>query len=92
MRGDDEDVRLLERPEIQAVLAESDLGKRMRKHAVVMTSVFRRFTPMPRLLAILRRPFRKRYEKFRALPVHQRQQPWPRFAMVLQAPTAPSWF
>jgi AcrR family transcriptional regulator len=50
MRGDDEDVRLLDRPEIRAVLAETDLATRMRRHAVVMTSVFRRFTPLFRAL------------------------------------------
>jgi AcrR family transcriptional regulator len=50
MRGDDEDVRLLDRPEIRTVLAEPDLAKRLRAHAVVMTSVFRRFTPLFRAL------------------------------------------
>ena len=46
MRGDEEDVRLLHRPEIRAVLAEPDLAKRLRAHAVVMTTVFRRITPL----------------------------------------------
>lgn len=50
MRGDEEDVRLLDRPEIRAVLAEPDLAKRLRTHAVVMTSVFRRITPLFRAL------------------------------------------
>src|SRR6266511_195006 len=50
MRGDEEDVRLLDRPEIRAVLAEPDLPKRLRAHAVVMTSVFRRITPLFRAL------------------------------------------
>ncbi len=50
MRGDEEDVRLLDRPEIRAVLAEPDLAKRLRTHAVVMTSVFRRTTPLFRAL------------------------------------------
>jgi AcrR family transcriptional regulator len=50
MRGDDEDVRLLDRPEIRAVLAEPDLRKRLRTHAAVMTSVFRRMTPLFRAL------------------------------------------
>src|SRR6266542_1007128 len=50
MRGDEEDVRLLDRPEIRAVLAEPDLAKRFRTHAVVMTSVFRRITPLFRAL------------------------------------------
>jgi AcrR family transcriptional regulator len=49
-RGDEEDVRLLDRPEIRAVLAEPDLAKRLRTHAVVMTSVFRRITPLFRAL------------------------------------------
>ena len=50
MRGDEEEVRLLDRPEIRAVLAEPDLAKRLRAHAVVMTSVFRRITPLFRAL------------------------------------------
>jgi AcrR family transcriptional regulator len=50
MRGDDEDVRLLDRPEIRAVLAEPDLPSRLRAHAVVMTAVFRRITPLFRAL------------------------------------------
>src|SRR3954447_15305640 len=32
-RGDDDDVRLLERPEMRAVLAEPDLAPRPRAHA-----------------------------------------------------------
>lgn len=50
MRGDEDDVRLLDRPELLAVLAEPDLRKRLRAHAAVMTSVFRRFTPLFRAL------------------------------------------
>ncbi len=50
MRGDEEDVRLLERPEIRSLLAEPDLGTRMRAHAIVMTEVFRRITPLFRAL------------------------------------------
>jgi AcrR family transcriptional regulator len=50
MRGDEEAVRLLDRPEIRAVLAEPDLTKRLRAHAEVMTSVFRRMTPLFRAL------------------------------------------
>lgn len=46
IRGDDEDVRLLDRPEIRAVLAEPDLATRLRRHAVVVTAVFRRITPL----------------------------------------------
>jgi AcrR family transcriptional regulator len=49
-RGDDEDVRLLHRPEIQAVLAEPDLPTRFRLHAHTMTPVLRRFTPLLRAL------------------------------------------
>ncbi len=45
-RGDDEDVRLLDRPEIRGVLAEPDLATRLRAHAAVMTPVFRRITPL----------------------------------------------
>jgi AcrR family transcriptional regulator len=45
-RGDEEDVRLLDRPEIRAVLAEPDLATRFREHAVVVTAVFRRITPL----------------------------------------------
>jgi len=49
-RGDEEDVRLLDRPEIRAVLAEPDLAIRLRAHAVVITQVFRRITPLFRAL------------------------------------------
>ena len=49
-RGDDEDVRLLHRPEIQEMLAEPDLVRRLRRHAVVVTPVFRRFVPLHRAL------------------------------------------
>ena len=45
-RGDEEDVRLLDRPEIRAVLAEPDLATRFVQHAVVITAVFRRITPL----------------------------------------------
>jgi AcrR family transcriptional regulator len=50
MRGDEEDIRLLDRAEIRAVLAEPDLATRLRAHAVVMTPVFRRITPLFRAL------------------------------------------
>lgn len=50
MRGDEEDIRLLDRPEIRAVLAESDLATRLRAHAVVITPVFQRITPLLRAL------------------------------------------
>lgn len=45
-RGDEEDVRLLHRPEIRAVLDEPDLATRFHKHAAVMTGVFRRTAPL----------------------------------------------
>ena len=45
-RGDEEDVRLLDRPEIRAVLAEPDLATRFDKHAVVVTGVLRRVAPL----------------------------------------------
>lgn len=50
LRGDEEDIRLLERPEIRAVLAEPDLATRLRAHAVVMIPVLRRITPLFRAL------------------------------------------
>src|SRR5204862_7127236 len=50
MRGDEEDIRLLDRPEIRAVLAEPDLAIRFHRHAIVMTAVFRRITPLLRAL------------------------------------------
>lgn len=49
-RGDEEDIRLLDRPEIRAVLAEPDLATRLRAHAAAMTPVFRRITPLFRAL------------------------------------------
>ncbi|MGH3473701.1 MAG: TetR/AcrR family transcriptional regulator [Aeromicrobium sp.] len=49
-RGDQEDVRLVDRPEIQEVLAEPDLVVRLYRHAVVFTVVFRRFVPLHRAL------------------------------------------
>ena len=45
-RGDEQDIRLLDRPEIRAVLAEPDLPTRFAKHAVVITAVFRRIAPL----------------------------------------------
>jgi AcrR family transcriptional regulator len=50
MRGDEQDIRLLDRPEIRAVLAEPDLATRLRAHAVVMIPVWRRITPLLRAL------------------------------------------
>jgi AcrR family transcriptional regulator len=49
-RGDDQDVRFLDRPEIQEMLTEEDLVVRLRRHAVVVTPVFRRFVPLHRAL------------------------------------------
>lgn len=49
-RGDEEDIRLLHRPEIRAVLAEPDLAIRLRTQAVVYIPVFRRITPLLRAL------------------------------------------
>jgi AcrR family transcriptional regulator len=49
-RGDEEDIRLLDRPEIRAVLAEPDLATRLRAHAAVITPVLRRITPLFRAL------------------------------------------
>jgi AcrR family transcriptional regulator len=45
-RGDEEDVRLLDRPAIRAVLAEPDLATRLGQHAVVVTEVFGRIAPL----------------------------------------------
>jgi AcrR family transcriptional regulator len=45
-RGDEEDVRLLYRPETQAMLAEPDLATRLRAQAVFMTPVLRRIGPL----------------------------------------------
>ncbi len=45
-RGDEDDVRLLDRPEVRAVLAEPDLATRFDQHAVVVTAVFRRIAPL----------------------------------------------
>lgn len=45
-RGDEEDIRFLDRPEILAVLAEPDLATRFGQHAAVVTAVFRRIAPL----------------------------------------------
>jgi AcrR family transcriptional regulator len=45
-RGDDEDVRLLDRPQSRALLAEPDLAARLRAHAVMITPVLRRVAPL----------------------------------------------
>jgi AcrR family transcriptional regulator len=49
-RGDEEDIRLLDRPEIHAVLAEPDLATRLHAHAVALSPVFRRIAPLLRAL------------------------------------------
>jgi AcrR family transcriptional regulator len=49
-RGDDENIRLLDRPEIRAVLAEPDLATRLHAHAVALCPVFRRIAPLLRAL------------------------------------------
>jgi AcrR family transcriptional regulator len=43
--GDDEEVVFHERPEIQAIRAESDLAKRLMMHARMATATARRMTP-----------------------------------------------
>jgi AcrR family transcriptional regulator len=48
--GDDEDVVFHERPEIMAIRAEPDLGKRFMMHARMSTATARRMTPF--LLAV----------------------------------------
>ncbi len=45
-RGDEEDVRLWDRPEIRTVIAEPDLARRFEAQAVILTAVFRRITPL----------------------------------------------
>jgi len=45
-RGDEEDIRLLDRPEIRAILAEPDLTTRFGKHAALVTAVCRRIGPL----------------------------------------------
>ena len=49
-RGDEGDVRLLHRPETQAILAEPDLATRLRGQAVLYLPVFRRLAPLLRAL------------------------------------------
>ena len=48
--GDDEDVKFHERPEIQAMRAEPDLGKRLRMQAPFSTKTARRMAPFVRAL------------------------------------------
>ena len=45
-RGDETDIRLLDRPEIRAVIAEPDLTRRLKAQAAIYPAVFRRITPL----------------------------------------------
>jgi AcrR family transcriptional regulator len=45
-RGDEEDIRLWDRPEIRTVIAEPNLARRFEAQAIVLTAVFRRITPV----------------------------------------------
>jgi AcrR family transcriptional regulator len=45
-RGDEEDVTLFDRPEMQAILAETDLRTRIRRHAEFVTATNRRMSPL----------------------------------------------
>jgi AcrR family transcriptional regulator len=45
-RGDDDDLRLLERPEMRAVLGEPDLATRLQAHADLITPVLGRVAPL----------------------------------------------
>ena len=49
-RGDEQDIRFLDRREVQEMLAEPDLVVRLRRHAVIVTPVFRRFVPLHQAL------------------------------------------
>ena len=50
LRGDEQDIRFLDRPVIQDMLTEPDLVVRLRRHAHIITPVFRRFVPLHRAL------------------------------------------
>ena len=50
-RGDERDVTLYERPEMQAILAEPDLATRVRRHAEFVTASNRRIGPLLDALA-----------------------------------------
>jgi AcrR family transcriptional regulator len=45
-RGDEEDIPLLERAEVQAILEELDLATRLRRHAAFVTMLNRRMSPL----------------------------------------------
>ena len=46
--GDEQDVHLLDRPEMRAVLAEPDLGTRLARFSAVNTAIMRRTAPLLR--------------------------------------------
>ncbi|MGD9527922.1 TetR/AcrR family transcriptional regulator [Pseudonocardia sp.] len=48
--GDEQDVHLLDRPEMRAVLAEPDLVERLTRFAAVNTAIMRRTAPLLRAL------------------------------------------
>ena len=45
-RGDDEDVTLYDRAEMQSILAEPDLRRRIQRHAAFVTAANRRMAPL----------------------------------------------
>ena len=45
-RGDEDEVTLYDRPEMQEILAEPDLRERIRRHAVFVTASNRRMAPL----------------------------------------------
>ncbi len=49
-RGDEDDVPLYDRAEMQAILAEPDLATRIRRHAVFVTATNRRMSPLVDML------------------------------------------
>ncbi len=49
-RGDEDDVPLYDRAEMQSILAEPDLATRIRRHAVFVTAVNRRMSPLVDML------------------------------------------
>lgn len=49
-RGDEDEVPLYDRAEMQAILAEPDLGTRIRRHAVFVTATNRRMSPLVDML------------------------------------------
>lgn len=49
-RGDDEDVTLYDRAEMQSILNEPDLAQRIRRHAAFVTAANRRMAPLVKAL------------------------------------------